>query len=275
MRLSAILLLFKEEAFIEACVNAIYPVVDSICVTTQYDHNYDGQVLPPDGSIAKLLSLPDPENKIRITINRNLSIFPGDDSEARLRNVAMSLDPKADYYLIVDSDEIWPTQILRQCWQEVQRTKWAGYKISSYTYFRQWNYRIVEAEDGLRLFAFLKRGFYFKTLRSVDWRGWPRWKEYLRKGRKPKVIHFPREWRLHHGSCVGDETRMMTKLKNYGHNTSVNPEWMDQVWNKFTPQIRNFHYIPKRANKFESLLTLSSGEIPEEIKRCQWPKGWI
>jgi hypothetical protein len=62
MRLAAVLLLFKEQAFVEACVRAIYPVVDSICVVSRHDRNFSGQPLEPDRSLDVLLSIPDPEN---------------------------------------------------------------------------------------------------------------------------------------------------------------------------------------------------------------------
>src|SRR5437660_12670188 len=112
MRLAAVLLLFKEEAFVEACVRAIYPVVDSICCASQHDRNLVGQEVTPDQSLAALLRVPDPENKIRLVVERDFSHLPGINGEARLRNAAIALDPLADYYLIVDADEIWPLDIL-------------------------------------------------------------------------------------------------------------------------------------------------------------------
>jgi len=51
MRLTAIMLLFKEQAFIEASIRAIYPWVDSICCATQYDRNLAGQEVVPDKSL--------------------------------------------------------------------------------------------------------------------------------------------------------------------------------------------------------------------------------
>lgn len=276
MRLAAVLLLFKEAAFVEASVRAIYPVVDSICCCTRHDRNFAGQPIEPDQSLEVLLRIPDPDDKIRVVIRRHLDDMPGDNSEARLRNAAMALDPYADYYLIVDSDEIWPANVLRQCWAEVQRTQWAGYKVSSYTYFRKWNYRIVEPGDGYRPFVFLRRGFQFSHDRQIAWRGtMARWKEYLRTGRKPKTVYLPPEWRIHHGSCVGDDARILTKLKNYGHAGGVDPGWFDRVWKNFHPGIRDFHYFPDRGHLYGSLITLGQKELPEEVTRCTWPEGWI
>jgi hypothetical protein len=141
MRLAAIMLLFKEEAFVEASVRAIYPVVDAICGTSAHDRNFSGESVKPDQTLEVLLRVPDPENKVKVVVQRDLSQVPGLNSEARLRNAAMALEPQADYYLIVDTDEIWSAEVLRRCWEEVQRTQWAAYRISSYTYFRKWNCR--------------------------------------------------------------------------------------------------------------------------------------
>ena len=61
----------------EACVRAIYPVVDSICAASQYDRNLVGQPIQPDGSLARLLATPDPENKLRLVVERDFRHLPG------------------------------------------------------------------------------------------------------------------------------------------------------------------------------------------------------
>jgi hypothetical protein len=275
MRLAAIMLLFKEQAFVEASVRAVYPVVDSVCCASRHDRNFAGDPLAPDRSLDALLAVPDPENKIRVVIQRDLKGMPGENSEARLRNAAMALDAQADYYLIVDSDEIWPREVLQACWNEVQRTQWAAYRVSSYAYFRQWNYRIVEPGDGYRPLVFIRRGFPFKADRQIEWHAPARWKEYLRKGRKPKTVFFSPELRMHHGSCVGDDTRMLNKLPNYGHADGVDPGWFERVWKNFHPGIRNFHYFGDRPHLYESLVTIPTKDLPPEIREASWPGGWI
>lgn len=269
------MLLFKEQAFVEASVRAIYPVVDSVCCATQHDRNLVGQEVTADQSLDTLLRVPDPQNKIRVVVQRGISHWPGIDSAGKLRNAAIALDPRADYYLIIDSDEIWPLDILQKCWEYVQKTQWAAYKVSSHTYFRQWNYRIVEPGNGYRPLAFLRKGFYFDEDRQVQWHCPARWKEYFRKGRKPKTVYLPPEWRLHHGSCVGDDTRILNKIKNYSHAGGIDPTWYDRVWKNFHPGIRNFHYFPKVQNWYQSINVIPSAELPEEITRCSWPEGWI
>ncbi len=269
------MLLFKEQAFVEASVRAIYPVVDAVCCTSRHDRNFSGEPVVPDGSIDALLRIPDPENKIKLVVERDPSQAPGLNSEARLRNAAMALEPQADYYLIVDTDEIWSAEVLRKCWEEVQRTKWAAYRVSSYTYFRKWNYRVVEPGDGYRPLVFLRRGFYFKSDRQIDWRGPARWREYLRTGRKPRTVYFPPELRMHHGSGVGGDERILTKINNYGHKEGIDPEWFERVWKNFHPGIRNFHYFRNGAHLYESVAAIPTAELPDEVRRCSWPEGWI
>ena len=275
MRLAAVLLLFKEEAFVEACLRAIYPVVDSICVASQHDRNLVGHAVEPDESFSTLMKVPDPENKLRLVVERDTSHLPGVNGEARLRNAAIALDPAADYYLIVDADEIWPADVLRECWQEVQRTRWAGYRISSHTYFRRWNYRVVEPAPGYRPFVFLRRGFLFEDNRQIQWHSPARWREYLRTGRKPKTVHFAPELRLHHGSCVGDDERILNKIRNYSHADGVDSGWYERVWRNFDPGLRDFHYFPDRPELYESLVSIPTADLPPEINQCRWPEGWI
>ena len=269
------MLLFKEQSFVEASVSSIYPVVDAVVCTTRHDRNLSGDPIAPDDSIATLLRLPDPANKIKLTVQRDVSQLRGLDCAAQLRNAAMALEPNADYYLIIDSDEVWPEDVLRRCWAEVQRTKWAAYRVSSYAYFRKWNYRIVEPGDGYRPLVFLRRGFCFKEDRQVEWQCTTRWREYLRTGRKPKTVYFPPELRLHHGSCVGGDERILTKLKNYSHKDGVDPGWFERVWKNFNPSMRNFHYFRQGAALYESIDVISPAQLPAEITRCPWPEGWI
>jgi hypothetical protein len=275
MRLAAIMLIFKERNFIEASVRAIYPVVDSICLTSRHDRNFSGGAVVPDETLEVLLRLPDPDDKLKLVVQRDLSQVPGLNSEAKLRNAAMALDPRADYYLIVDTDEIWSEEVLRKCWAEVQRTHRAAYRISSYTYFRKWNYRIVEPGEGYRPLVFLRRGFQFKSDRQIEWHGPARWREIVRTGRKPKTVYFPPELRLHHGSSVGDDERILTKINNYGHAGGIDPEWFERMWKNFHPGIRNFHYFKSGAHLYESLETIATPELPVEISRGKWPEGWI
>jgi hypothetical protein len=266
MRLSAVMILFKEQAFVEASIRSIYPVVDSICCVTRFDRNLAGQDVGHDESVNVLLRIPDPENKIRLVVRRNLSDIPGDEGEAQQRNAAMRLDQKADYYLIVDSDEIWPEEALRKCWQYVQETKWAAYKASVTNYFRQWNYQIVEPEEkALRPLVFLRRGFNFSSLRAVQWHCPARWKEYW----------LPSEWRLLHGTCVGDDQRMLDKLLNYSHLDVVEPSWFERVWKQFNPNLNNFHYFKGQPFLFERLIRKNTDELPREITSYPWPNGWI
>jgi hypothetical protein len=275
MRLAAIMLLFREQHFVEASIRAIYPVVDAVVCTSRHDRNFSGEPVPTDDSIATLLRIPDPDNKIKLAIQRDLTLFPGLNAEAQLRNAAMALEPHADYYLIVDTDEIWPEDVLRRCWAEVQRTKWAAYRVSSYTYFRKWNYRIVEPGDGYRPLVFLRRGFFFKQDRQIDWHGPARLGEYLRTARKPKTIFFPPELRMHHGSSVGGDERILTKINNYGHKDGIDPDWFERVWKNFHPGMRNFHYFRHGAHLYESIDVIPHAQLPAEITRCPWPEGWI
>jgi hypothetical protein len=275
MRLAAVMLIFKEQHFVEAAIRAIYPVVDAICCTSAHDRNFSGQLVEPDATLDVLLRVPDPANKVKLVVQRDLTQFPGDNSEARLRNAAMALEPRADYYLIVDTDEIWPEEVLRRCWAEVQRTHRAAYRVSSYTYFRTWNYRVVEPGDGYRPLVFLRRGFHFNHDRQIEWRGPGRWREYLRTGRKPKTVFFPPDLRMHHGSSVGGDERILTKINNYGHKDGIAPDWFERVWRNFHPGLRNFHYFRDGAHLYESVEVIPTAALPPEISRNSWPEGWI
>ncbi|PTY01805.1 hypothetical protein DB346_11515 [Verrucomicrobia bacterium LW23] len=274
MKLAAVYLVFKDEPFVPASFAAMYPVVDAICATTGYDRNLDGKPLEPDATVQRLLSLPDPDNKLRITVTRNNDWLPGQDAPARLRNAAIALAPEADYYLIIDADEVYPTDILQRAWEEVQRTQWAGYRIRSWTYFKSWNLR-VDPNNDYRPFVFLRKGFLFNNDRQVNWRCLARYKEYLRTWRKPKIVTFDESMYLHHGSMVGDDARVQTKIRNWSHNDLVDPEWFDKVWKNATPESKNLHPFRGSAGLYPGLKYIPNAELPAEVSKAPWPAGWI
>jgi hypothetical protein len=275
MRLAAILLVFKEQHFVKATISAIYPVVDSICCVTQYDRTWKGKEISPDETIATILGLPDPENKIRLIIRRQLDDVPGNDNEARLRNIAMQQDPKADYYLIIDSDEIWETAVLKRAWEHVQKTRMSAYLCSTYCYFRSWNFRVDEV-DPYQPLVFLRKGFRFKAIRRIDWWTLPgRFLEYIRLIHKPKTVRLPGNLKLHHGSCVGDDDRILTKLTHYSHQDEVDPGWFDRVWKNFSENTKDFHFAQGEASRYKGITIVPTKDLPPEIREMEWPAGWV
>lgn len=275
MRLSAVVIVFKEQDFIQATIKALYPVVDSVCVVSRQDRNFYGEPVTPDHSIQRVLDIPDPDNKIRIVVRRNLDDLPGVDDAAKLRNAAILLDPDADYRLIVDSDEIWPTDMLREVWAYVQEKQHSAFRISSYCYFSKWNYRVVEPGEGYRPLAFLRGGFFFHNDRQVDWWGRARWGEYLRLFRKPKTSYLPSHWRLHHGSSVGSDNRILTKITNWGHRDLIAEDWFEKVWKNFDANSKDFHYFKGNGGLYQAVEQIPTAELPAEIRNQSWPEGWI
>jgi len=274
VKLAAIVLVFKEESFLNAVLGGIYPVVDTICVVTAYDRNLKGQYVEPDKTVPKLLDFPDPDNKLRFVLRRDLSGLPGMESESRLRNAAMAAAPDADYFLIVDSDELWESKVLAEAWRQVQETRLAGYRVCTNFYFKKWNLRGVEPGDGYQPLVFLKKGFVFENCRSVDWWRPARWKEYLHTGRKPKTVYFPKDIRVHHGSSLGDDVRMKTKLTHYSHADVVDPTWFEEVWLN-PPAVNARHYMHKDVLLYERLEHIPTAALPPEITSHTWPEGWI
>ena len=111
--------------------------------------------------------------------------------------------------------------------------------------------------------------------RQIEWHGPARRGEYLRTFRKPKTVFFPPELRMHHGSSVGDDERILTKINNYGHKDGIDPDWFERVWKNFSPSMRNFHYFRQGAHLYESIDVIPRTELPAEITRWAWPDGWI
>ena len=98
MRLAAIMLLVKEQAFVEASVRAIYPVVESICGTSRHDRNFSGGKVVPDQTLSVLLQIPDPDDKIKLPL-----LFSANFADCP------SLNPALEISLLSLKSPIFPT----------------------------------------------------------------------------------------------------------------------------------------------------------------------
>jgi hypothetical protein len=138
-----------------------------------------------------------------------------------------------------------------------------------------WNFRVLEKGDGYRPLVFLRAGFQFEVDRQVNWWGRSRWGEYLRLGRKPKTQYLPQELKMHHGSGVGDDKRILTKLTNYSHSDGVSPDWFTNVWKGFSENSKNFHYFGNQKDLYQGVELVKTANLPPEIRDVAWPEGWI
>ncbi len=271
--LVAIILALREEPFIVPCIRAIYPVVERIVLITAYDQTLRGDIVSPDKTLQKALEFPDPDRKIFILVTRHFTGTPA-ITEDIMRNYAMQTQPEADYYLIVDADEIHETARLQKARAIVAQSQPAWARIPSHTYFKKWNYRVV-SKDFYTPIVFLRRGYRLESERGLKRPSrLRRLIQWAKRGHYPRELRFSEDFAFHHGSYLGNDERILAKTQYGGYANQVRKDWYEKYWLGFDPKITNFHPV-REDGYYERIEEVATEQLPKEIGRENWPEGWL
>ena len=122
--------------------------------------------------------------------------------------------------------------------------------------------RFVEGQGDYPAFAVSKMNTYFK---SSEWRVEPR-EDY-----KPIIVvdpkktqfrdirsvtsnfgYLPADITLYHYSWVRGDEEVRRKLDNFSHAPQITPNWYEEVWEKWTPDTKDFH--PMNPPQYHSVV---------------------
>lgn len=292
LRLFAVYVTLNDEPFIEASLESIYPFAAKIFVLTAYDTTWDGTSVEPDRTLEKVLGFPDPERKICC-----IRMWCPDEALARnwvmdaaIHTVDYRFSPHAidrtaidawleppDYFWIVDGDEIYDPESLPAILRFVKGSGAAHIKVYGYVYFKTWNYRVKDPEP---FTAFLSPGRYLGFARDP---AYPRLLGYLQKIPKvgPAVFNRavgrafvpPDIGVFHHPAYVGDTQRIANKLAHSPHRHQARTDWIERVWERWTPSTRNFH--PTNPPAFPEAIYVPTQKLPGLIRKRDWPEGYV
>lgn len=294
-RFHAIYVALNQWEFLEASLRSVYPHVEGITVITSHDRDRFDRPVVPDVTVERLLSRRlDPDHKIEVIVateggeptlrNRAMAMVCGSGRRARPTPLPGGSPPRRvaapDYFWIVDADEVYDSESVARLKQYVAEHPARMYLLRYYTYFKSWNWQIPE--DGWCL-ALVRPGVEFGDLRMIH-RGF-RVKvaqQLVRRARVPESLAYrlfgarivPREVAtFHHGSYVGDRERIVEKIASSGHRDEFPSDWMERVWDRFGPDLEDFH--PAYPGRYPSVRHVPTTALPIEIKAARWPAGWI
>ena len=290
LRLHAIYAVLDEPALFRASVASIYPHVDGITVITTYDRDWEGRPRDPSPLVQMVLGRDvDPDRKIELVV-------ANETNEARARNRVMDLaaprrasirvrrqhrhdEPYAvpDYFLIIDSDEIYEAGALEGLKEHIAQKRRPLYRVACLRYFKRWNYRIEGLEWMLALVRADQRLPYLR-MRPV---GLPRRAAAHLPGMTDGLESRLRGWvdipsdvgLFHHGSYVGPRSRIAAKLASFGHSHEVRGNWLEDVWDRWTPDARDFN--PTHPARFPRAQRVTTDALPAETTRQPWPADYI
>ncbi len=280
----------NDEEFFAASLSSVYPFVSGVTVVTRYDRDRHGGEVAPAGLVDLLLSRAlDPDRKVNLIVTT-------EGSEPGSRNRAMAFaaasarvvpPPPAtatitepDLFWHVDADEVYdPADVVRLfAWVGEHRAR--AYRLQLRTYFRTWNWRVEEKGSFV---ALTRPGFSFGHVRdpypSVWLRGWAKLarmgvvSEQQARRRVGELLVPASVAVCHHGSYVGPREKIEAKLKRSAHRFETVDGWLEQTWDTWTPQARDFH--PTHPSRFPSAVHVPTGQLPPAIRDHRWPQGWI
>lgn len=287
LRFHAVYAVVNDAVMFECSVRSIYERVSRITVVTNLDRDWHGAPVDRDDLLERVLSRAfDPDRKIDVVVS-------SETNEARARNAPMDLaagvsrrvrsahvgdvvEPAADFFWIVDADEVYEAAAVESLQAFVAQRRRPAYRVPFWTYFKSWNYRVQAIGWATTFLRADQRVFAIRNprtpLRSKI--------AYRIPGISYEGVHriggnvqIPLDVGcFHHGSYIGDE-RVLRKVTAGGHRDHVIPGWIDDVWRRWTPASRDFH--PTDPELFPSVEYVPTDQLPSEIASFPWPSGCL
>ncbi len=184
MRIHAICLALNEGPLIGTQLRTLYPFCSGISILTQYDRDWYGRRVRPDGTLDIVANFPDPEGKIHLVLRR----FPDEAAARNHEMLAIAAHPAArvqshgrdladirafhsppDYFLIVDADEIYDEATFPRIIDYLSLRRPRGMRVVGQNYIGTWNRRVPMREIPFVHFGFLRPGVLFCNRRWVSW----------------------------------------------------------------------------------------------------------
>lgn len=251
LRLHAIVLALNEEMFIENQLRTLYPFCAGISVITQYDRDWYGRPVVPDGTLNQVANFPDPDGKVHLVVRR----FP---DEAAARNAEMralmvradrgvmshgsdpgrlrSFHAVPDYFWVVDADEFYDVGTVPAILEHLARRRPRGLRVHGLNYLGTWNRRVPASAMPFCHFGFLRPGVMFECRRTVSWNE-SRLAKLFRLLRlrdvSARVFGFETcPWDVgffHHACWLGDRRRLADKVAKSSHRETNSAEYQQSV----------------------------------------------
>lgn len=183
----------------------------------------------------------------RIAYDRGASVVYVDiASEAECRNFGLKLLNKMgyDYALIVDADEWWSKEAIKDIKNHIELLPVDAYKAKLDFFFKRPTWKI-EGMRNDRAIVCIRTDKKFNT-------------KYPRRFYGAKLIDIGT---IYHFSYVRTPEKIKEKLESFSHSKEVDLNWYDDVYMKINLDSKNFH--PVNPEEYPKLVEV---QIPDYIK---------
>ncbi len=267
MKLTAVFCVYNEEEYLEYAVKSILPAVDRVvlCLGKAPYNAYNPQarsVSRPDGTEAVVEALAHREPK--------LAVIKGTwASEVDHRNTGLTacLEDGADYYWLVDGDEIYREDHLRNIREEIQKHPEAGtFIIKCHIFWRSFSYRIPAQELAWRP----RRIFKMTQARQILGLRFPHRLRFVGQNEMNSlgpVVELPPERAVfYHFSYARSSPAMEDKFRTFSHAHEISPEWIEKVWRRWPSDRQMAHIHPVDPPKFPRAVHQSPEDLPAILR---------
>ncbi len=278
LKVHAIVLALNEENFITNQLRMLYPFCSGISVVTQYDRDWYGRPVKPDGTLDLVANFHDPEGKIHLIVRR----FPDEAAARNSEMLALTSHPargvmshgaptrrirefhdSPDYFLIADADEFYDPATFPKVLGYLAERRPRGMRVHGFNYVKSWNQRVPMEVVRFCHFGFLRPGSLFKMRRTVTWNE-SRFAKLLQSLNLPDFsarlwgfIECPPEVGVfHHGCWLGGVERLREKSSKSSH-----------------PEINVDSYPGDVASIAWDYVRTS--DLPSSIRDVSWPSGFL
>ena len=205
--------------------------------------------------------------------NKNFELIQGHwTNEIDQRNFGLSkfFEWKIDIYFIIDSDEIYhPQHFLNIKNFIIQNSQYDAFHVEWNTYWKKSYYRIYPRESYKPVIAVNVNHFHFTIIRGGSTTVIRTESAVLKipnknYGKYNAVVIPPEVAICYHMSYARDDSYMKRKMEINSHAPEFIPNWYENIWEKWTPQMKNLH--PVTSQQYSIALKEDFSIFPDQLK---------
>lgn len=231
--------------FLKESVERIYPCVQKILFlvnTKPWNGDKDDEAAAR--TFQTILSIPDPDNKVRIE-----SMFWPNEETQRNAGTAFLRREGVEWHLIIDDDEMYNTAELTAGFDQLEKTEHACLLIRHQIYWK--NRDTIIDMDPFSLPALIRTDeglVRFNQARSVMVYGGRTWSDL------PQDLVV-----CHHMSFVRSDTAMWRKISTFSHAGEIPESWYHDKWVAWKDGMENIH--PTNPASFRKAVPASTSRF--------------
>jgi len=259
LKFGAIYCLYDDCEFLEVSLESIKSKVDKVIFLVS-DIPWFGKAVNNFDTIQKIKKLCDCNPNFILIKNHWIN-------EAEQRNFGLDylFALHIDYCFVVDTDEIYHKHHIDLIKQFVcKNPKIAAFHIELNTYWTKQYYVISPRENFKPVIVVRVENFLFTTIRQGVTSIQRTEKCVFNTNQKIYNATIIPEVICYHLSYAKNDQQIKRKIETFSHANSIDKDWFDNTWKKWTPEDKNLH--PVTPTQYRQAVKENFLNFPEQLK---------